>query len=116
MGLIASGVQAVDSLHDPFRPLNTGFNHAVGDRAAVRHSEQVIRPLHVHGAQDRRHEPDHTFAPLIHRQEILRLRLLFVYREAECCRSVGLGDGVRLYPCQEEPQERAELPLCKIRH
>ncbi len=45
-------VQAVDPLHYPFRPLGARFSNAVRDRGAVRHSEQVVRSLHVHGAKD----------------------------------------------------------------
>ena len=48
-------MQAINPLHDPFGPLNTGLDDAVGDRRAVRHSEKVIRSLHVHRAEDRGH-------------------------------------------------------------
>ena len=51
-------MQAVNPLHDPLCPLNTCLNDPVGDGAAVWHSEQIICSLHVHGAQDRRHNPD----------------------------------------------------------
>ncbi len=49
------GMQVVNPLHDPLCPLNTRLNDAVGDWGAVRHSEKVIRSLHVHSAQDCRH-------------------------------------------------------------
>jgi hypothetical protein len=38
-----------------------------------------IGSLHVHGAQDGGHYPDHTLAPFVHEAKILRLRLLFVH-------------------------------------
>jgi hypothetical protein len=50
-------MQIVNSLHDPLRPLNTCLDDAVGDRTAVGHSKKVIGPLHVHGTQDRGHNP-----------------------------------------------------------
>ena len=72
-------MQAVDPLHDSLRPLNARFDNSVCDGRAVRHAEKVIRPLHVHGAQDRRHHSDYPFASFVHLAQILRFRLFFVH-------------------------------------
>jgi hypothetical protein len=46
-------MQAINPLQDSLRPLSTCFNYAVGDWRAVWHSEEIIRSLHMHGAEDR---------------------------------------------------------------
>ena len=48
-------MQTINPIHDPLSPLNTCLDHAVGNWRPIRHSEQVIRPLHVHGAEGRGH-------------------------------------------------------------
>ena len=49
------GVQGINPLHYPLCPLNTGLNDAICNGRAVWHPEEVIRSLHVHGAEDRNH-------------------------------------------------------------
>ena len=54
-------MQTINPIHDPLSPLNTRLDQLVRDRRAVRHPEKVIGSLHVHGGQDRSHQPKAEF-------------------------------------------------------
>jgi hypothetical protein len=80
---VSAGV--VDLLHDPLCPLNARGNQLVRPWASLWPTEQIVGGLHVQTRKDRGHDPDHAFAPLVHRLRIilcspcLRSRVILVF-------------------------------------
>ena len=56
----------VNFLHNPLSPLNTSVDEFVRPWAPQLTPEQVVSGAHVQARENRSHDPDDTFAALIH--------------------------------------------------